>query len=175
MYKVAYIILIGFLLSACSPKSLPVTQSTSQVQNAYPTANQEVASGYPNPEVQPTAILLPTWTPDSSKGIVKGRIMIRGKPMENPDLYLADILFDKNGKEVSARLDRATSPRAISDRNGNFIFLNVPPGRYGLILDEVVQSYILSKPNTDEQIRAQVTAGSTVDLGTLDFPDLPNF
>jgi len=110
-------------------------------------------------------------------GTVTGVLMLQSGgaaiPVTNQQLYLADILKDAAGVERAASYDPASSPRAFTDSDGHFVFYSVKPGRYTLFLDMVVQSFILLKPGSQENIITSVSAGQTTDFGTLLYDALP--
>lgn len=138
-----------------------------------PIINESTLEGYPITEyVPPTA---PTLSPDPALGIVTGQILHQGKPVVGYSVYLANVLVNNQGQETTASLKRSSSPQAVLDINGNFVFNEITPDRYALMLFDGVTSYLLLKPQQadEEAILIDVTAGKQIDLGTLDFIDFP--
>ncbi len=88
-------------------------------------------------------------------------------------LYLAELIKDASGNEMAAGYDRAGSPRTTLQADGSFRFVNVQPGRYSIVMDLVRQAYMLKNPKDQTDLIADVKAGGTADLGTLDFTQLP--
>ncbi len=172
--------LVVMLAAACSasPSVTPVA-TPAPAATAAPagqSAGYPVGSAYPGPgEVLVTEE--PTPTPDPALGQVAGilQLLVAGAPAPVPgqQLYLADLLKDANGVELVASYSQTTSPRAFTDAAGRFVFHNVKPGRYTLFLDTVVQSYILLKPGTQDNIFIEVAAAQTADVGTLTYDALP--
>jgi hypothetical protein len=70
------------------------------------------------------------------------------------------------------RLDRTTPLRTATDEQGNFTFINVPPGEYGLVLDQVIDSYLLLTPE-GESLILTIVSNEQIDLGELNYTDLP--
>lgn len=124
----------------------------------------------PLPTLGPT---LPPPTKAANTGIVEGTLLHYNEPVVNAILYLAGLIKDAQGQDVFASLDRINSPKSLTDDKGNFIFYNIPPGKYGLVLDTVQDSYLLHYPETPQQIIIEVTADSRVSLGELNFQYLP--
>jgi len=86
-------------------------------------------------------------------------------------VYLGEVLL-ANGTPALASLDKQTAPSTLIQPNGRFVFVNVPPGTYSLIVDMVIHTIILRDPATGGDILVDVKEGETIDLGTLTFPDL---
>jgi hypothetical protein len=175
------IAVISASLSVCvgcqSGITPPDTTSILEVdESGYPPPQEEIsdADGYPANEYTPPDSA-PEIEIDSSLGIVFGRILHNGEPVVGYSVYLADLLEDEKGQELVASLKRTSSPQAILDKDGNFVFNNVVPDRYALMFSDGMNSFLLLVPQqeTDEAIIADVSAGEKIDLGTLDYFDFP--
>jgi hypothetical protein len=132
--------------------------------------------GYPGPQTNiASAAATPTF--DSTQSAITGVLLLSAngttRPAVNIPIYLAEALKDVGGIERVASYSPIDSPRSITDAEGRFWFYNVKPGRYGLILDAVIQGFLLSKPGTDESLLIDTTAGQTTDLGNLSYESLP--
>jgi hypothetical protein len=127
--------------------------------------------------VNPLASNTPTETLATGTGRVSGVLQVTAnggaQPAQKVVLYLAETIKDSAGKDSVAALDRVNSPRTETDNQGRFVFKNVPPGNYGLILDVISNSYLLMKPGTQEALLIKVSEGQQVDLGTLLYETLP--
>jgi hypothetical protein len=145
--------------------------------NGYPAPTSEfVQTAYPAGMLQETpSELTPKITQDPNLGAVKGTLMLRGKFVTNVSIYLGALITDDEGRELVAGYDRTSLMRATTDENGDFIVYNVPEGRYGLILDLVTQAYLLDTPDGSQSVLFTVKNGETLDLGTLDYQELPGF
>lgn len=178
MKKLISLFLLLFLCGcgAVSPapdnKNTPPALTTQGSGEGYPVQPLIEDTAYPAPAFQ-TETLGPTVTADATKGLVKGAIYLNGKPVGNAILSLADVLKAENGEEYTA-VERSKSQKTTTQPDGSFSFRNVPPGRYALVYSIVVESYLLYKPGkTDEAILLDVAEGQDVDLGKLDFDELP--
>jgi hypothetical protein len=181
------IYLLGIVIfSSCSPAPpVPFTPTPNPVGEITPEA------GYPYPppavghqppypvETTPAQAAVPTDPQEiveqlqTGLGAVSGTLLINRQPRPAASLYLADVIQDDRGAEMVASYDPANSPRAFTDSSGNFLYVNIPPGRYGLVLDSVIASYLLHYPDRDEPILITITAGEVTDIGDLDYDDLP--
>jgi len=110
-------------------------------------------------------------------GAVKGVLQLKTstgiKPVDHVILYLAEVVRDTEGNERVVSMDRINSPRAYTDTDGYFEFINVPPSKYGLVLDTITNSYLLGHPVTGEDMLFEVKAGEVLDVGALIYDLLP--
>lgn len=172
---------IILLLSACTPDSRsesttttpPLdTESANIVNSSYPYPDQDKLEAYPSSLPESDNNSLPAKiTPDPNLASVKGTLLYNGKPVSGTLLYLSEIIYGSNGKKW-VRFNRLSNNRTSTDKQGNFIFYNIPPGEYGLVLDTIVNSYLLSRPSGSE-IVIELEKGDQINLGVLDYADLP--
>ncbi|MBE0410912.1 MAG: hypothetical protein IBX69_14425 [Anaerolineales bacterium] len=185
------------LLAACSrtqPEEIEPTPTEQQLitdtpQIVSPTATVE--TGYPAPEFPTIPPPYPVGDPSPEPtleiidleavldnltpglGAVTGVLLDNKQPRPNAIIYLADVIPDDEGIERVASYDRSSSPRSNTDSLGRFVFANIPPGRYGLILDTVISAYLLHFPNEDLPLLFTVEADDLEDIGELDYDNLP--
>jgi len=156
-------------ISGCSVNDSELGVPTTN-GNSKPSLNT-YDPGYPiTTAPQPTTI---EQTQDAEMAKVTGTILLNGEPVNYLRLFLADVLQSSDGVEIATSLDRLIAPTALSGEDGEFIFFNVPPGRYGLMLYEGLNSYLLLDPNNGKAILVSVQAGDAIDLGIYKFTDLP--
>jgi hypothetical protein len=138
--------------------------------SAYPVPPITQATSYPPPQggsIVQTSNPVATWTPDSSLGIVTGVLEINNKVSAGQNLYLAPVLKDNTGAEIVASLDRTQDPATISLEGGKFTFINVPPGRYGVIFDIGSMAFLIPDKDGVYSLIITVTATETTDLGIV--------
>jgi hypothetical protein len=174
---ILFLVMCFVFITGCTTAPVAPTPLTDQPANTpegYPLSVQStpLATDYPPPE-QVTSSPEPTWTPAAGLGIVTARILLNGNPVIDVRMYLADIIKNDEGQSISASVDPSASPQAYTDSNGVFTFINVKPGEYSLILNNALESYMIYKPNTQESFIIIVEPDAKVDLGELDYTDLP--
>jgi len=162
------------LLAGCGGTPEPVPADNTQTsppatEPAQPTddGGDAIQSPLPTPQVD-----LP-WDAEPAEGaaIVRGRIEIVQAGVLLGELYLAKAVPTTNPEVELLELDEDNSPRAQLDRStGQFIFVDVEPGKYGLIVWEPMSSGPVPDPETGETLFFEVSAGEVKDLGTLYFP-----
>jgi hypothetical protein len=190
LYRWLIVCFLFLLLSACSNQPVQLgltgTPKATETLSAYPAgaitpgassypASIESAGGYLAPQsTESLPEVVSSVTPDSTKATVTGILFSAGKPVENIPLYLARVLKDSSGKEITLSLDKVKSPSAITDSQGKFVFYNVPLDTYGLILDNGTVAFVLTKPDstTGEQIRVLVMATEPMNIGSLNYANL---
>ncbi len=185
------ILLIGASACASGSSSTPAPTQPPAIQPLHASAYPEpgASSPYPYPNagetsnstpypggsvIEGVATPGPIPAPGKDTGVITGRLLGDGKPAFDAILYLAEVKKDEKGQELMAALSILSSPRAYTDREGRFVFSNVPPGKYGLVLDTVMTEYLLHMPDkAGTELLFVAEAGQTTDLGDLDYKDLP--
>lgn len=193
-----FMILVFALLSGCSRSQEEEITATTPTEHKLMTEEPEVEEteiegpGYPaapiyptvpppypasDPSPDPTSVIIDPQTImenlNPGLGAVTGIILDKKQPRPNAIIYLAEVISDEQGREMVASYDRSSSPRSETDAMGRFVFINIPPGRYGLILDTVVSAYLLHFPNEDLPFLFTVVADELEDIGELDYDNLP--
>lgn len=110
-----------------------------------------------------------SFTPTAS-GAVKGTILTED-PMDQIGLilYLGDVITDSNGM-FGGFLNTETAPVAIyNSTSGEFAFNNVPPGKYSLIIHEVVLGGQAFMDENGSVVIISVEEGLITDIGIISF------
>jgi hypothetical protein len=174
-----FLLFVLILIYGCVPNNNS-TLAPEQMSSSYPVFPTSIPSGYPSPQItseftEPYNHERPTQDP--TLGAVKGVLQLKTstgiKPVDHVILYLAEVVRDTEGNERVVSMDRLNSPRAYTDMNGYFEFFNVPPGKYGLVLDTITNSYLLGHPVSGEDMLFEVRAGEVLDTGVLVYNMLP--
>jgi hypothetical protein len=187
MIFLASLVVVSLALAACQTNnpteptspSLNLTVIAPTLASGYPAPGQNNAA-YPAPlQTEPTKVIEPAVdaTPDPEMGNVSGVLQLlqdgSANPVPGQALYLAKVLVGSDGEERAAAFDQQTAPRAVTDDLGAFRFINVPPGRYGIVMDIVIESFLLNDPNTGLSLLITVNSGEEVEMGELLFTSLP--
>jgi hypothetical protein len=147
-------------LSACAASNTPQPVQAT----ALPAGSQEPAATQVIP------------TPSGDKAVITG-VLLEGteelEPASNAILYLADIVSSTDGRKAAASFDRASSPNTQADAYGRFVFSDVEPGEYALVLDRVYNSFLLHDPDGAGDLLFSAEAGEILDLGSLEYLSLP--
>jgi hypothetical protein len=190
------LVLLSIMLAACNtpasiePTTAPVPATAAPTAGSGYPVGQENAGGYPvaaAPTVDPAypvptealaVTIVPQLTvPAPTSGqvaVVTGKIFRRDKDStENKtfpaDLYLGKILSSTQGEEGLVELDPTTAPRAQVDAQGTFVFIDVPPGKYGLFLNTPGGALLLNQPTDGSALVVDASGGQTIDLGELSY------
>jgi len=163
----ALLMLLGLLVAAC--QSEPQAQATPAVPPAATTvgaANTTATESAPGGLRQ-----IPTASP--GKSVVHGIILSvdTKKPLtevDGVDVFLAGTIYSTDKTQRLASLDKATAPRADPDKNGVFVFADVPPGEYAIAARGPMGEVLAHKQDEpSKDLIFTVTAGQTLDLGQL--------
>jgi hypothetical protein len=155
-------LVMTILVVGCQRKAPPTAQ-------ALPPTNTPQATAIP---VTPTAVFVVS-TPASGKGNVTGLIIRqpRGLPPEpimETKLFLAKLMTDQEGKTVAlAGLDESSAPFCFTTASGQFLFTNVEPGIYALIIRTPLFPALAHDIVTDKDIVPTIVADQIVDLGEI--------
>ncbi len=81
--------------------------------------------------------------PESGKATVTGRILSlkTGKPLANTGMRLAEVV--RQGGQGAFVLDTANSPGTSTDNNGYFVFKDIPPKEYVMVVGDVMATYVI--------------------------------
>lgn len=199
--QIIVIVCLALVLVACSDDEPTPTPTTAPpAPTATPTAAQPTsplnapsdsplptpgtitasteAAGAENVNVIPAAGAPVTPKISATAGAVTGRIFVNDaqgfRPVTKVIVALAEIIKDENGKEIATGYDAANSPRNDIRDDGVFVIDNVPPGRYGIILDSVMTQVMIKEPeNLDNSLLITVEADKVTDLSNLVYASLP--
>lgn len=138
----------------------------------YPISPTEIDNdlAYPLSE-EPLEAPTLTTTQDSSSmsnfgSTITGKLVIQDQKSGFPGIYLAQVLESANGDPVLTSLDKNNAPKASIDTKGNFVFTNVKPGKYALLVDLVTSIFILT--DTDGKYRIfSLEEGQKIDVGNI--------
>jgi hypothetical protein len=154
----------------------------ASADSAYPgAASDETASGYPagsdeqpqeflseppNPEVD---IPAPQGGSGAIGGVLVQEVVGEGFLPFNPfELILAEMVLNNEGQPALVSYDEQ-SLRAETFPTGIFVFTNVPPGTYALIVNTAVSQFSLGMEG-GEDLLITVEPGQAIDLGQVFVP-----
>jgi hypothetical protein len=163
------VVLIGFLaLSGCTTilPSLPITDPQVHLS--------PVALG-PSPVATPPAPVparrneIPT--PNPNLASITGSIAMEGQPQGAfpADLYLGDPT-GSNPIGAFIALDTQSAPKGYIRADGTFIFPNVPPGMYVILVWTPVGAYAVPDPTTGSTWLIEIKGNAHFDSGQIMVP-----
>lgn len=142
--------------------------------------NSPLNSPLTSPLAMPSAIEIET---SATTGAVSGQIIAQTTegdyiPVAGYTMGLATLVPRSDGDgDMAAAYDPSSSPTTKTNESGQFVFNDMEPGRYGLILDAVVNQALLSYPDGADEGRGslliEVEADQHLDLGVLQYDSLP--
>lgn len=176
--SIALILLLNVALSACrgvpdpDPMLSPITAATSPLSEATVAISpaETAATAIPATPVRPEATGA---APSKGYGIVIGAVVetTSDAPPTETVMYLGALVGVQDNFPLIT-VDHQTSPKAIpSTDTGRFVFVDVPPGEYGLVYWTPDGSFLVEDPNQPGiTLILTVQPGVTKDIGTLRVP-----
>jgi hypothetical protein len=157
-------VIIGLLVAACQSDS-QAQATPAAAPSPLPSGATSTAGGTPA-----TPLVIPTAAQD--KGVVHGVLLEidTKEPLSEAkgvDLFLGAVLRSGDNGQSLASLDKLTAPRADPDANGRFVFADVPPGEYALIVRSPISEVVARKQDQDGDVIVTVVAGQAIDLGEV--------
>ncbi len=117
---------------------------------------------------QKSSISIPT--PEIGKSSLMGYIIDNnGMPLKDTTIRLAEVYRENENDERGAYiLDTAFSPGTISDANGFFLFKNIAPNEYVIVVGDIENNNyeIISQENGRPKVW-RVIEGQILDIGKL--------
>lgn len=153
--------------------SVQATQLTPNTTTISPLFQSEISPQMTNSPmtIHPSEPINLDATPQSGKANLRGHIETRETNVLLGELFLAKAVSTSNPEIDLLELDETTAPRAQIDRaTGNFIFINVEPGKYGLIAWEPLNSITISDPKSGGTLFIELMPNQITDIGTLYYP-----
>jgi hypothetical protein len=161
----------------------PTISADLPVDGGYPAGatptpfDYSQEEGYPAPEASsppeelPESLEIPE--PAADSGVVTGQLLTPG-PGGSPyigSLYRAStISSDQEGFPPIVAFSDQTDPLGLQDQTGRFLFSDVAPGTYALVIWTPVASTVIEEPGTNEYMLFEVEAGEVTDLGVIGIP-----
>jgi hypothetical protein len=147
------LVFISYFLSACTSATVVNPSDSSPKNSVVPTPSSDTIA------------------------TVTGVLMVNQQdpmPASRVILVLAEVMESK-GTPVVAGFDRMVAPNTLTDHTGQFIFTDVKPGRYALVLDKITEAMLLNDPTSGGDLLFSVEGGKVTDIGRLIYRDLPIF
>lgn len=184
MVKLAKAFLFAFILMiavvSCSSSTTPQMVTEKPSTPGYPAAGQQTLSSnaYPGPgpgeedrkSFYPPSVSVPK--PKAGLGVITGKVIERGtnEIYLAPTLILGELSFaDNPSAPPLVGFSEQTDPKGIQDQSGKFIFEDIKPGKYAIVVWTPISQTLVS----DEKgatVMIDVTAGKVIDLGDVYVP-----
>ena len=164
MKRQAYILIAVLLFLGCSGGIHGEEQTSSLT-----TAGRDSGAGADSTSSSPENA--------TGSGALTGVLLLKTEdgfqPVADVKLAIGETLSDDEGMERIVAYDPSTAPVTYTDARGRFVFEDLESGRYGLILDIVMSSFLLFQEGTLDAVLFEITDGEMTDLGNLEYSELP--
>jgi hypothetical protein len=170
-------LLIIILLAGCAPAattvSTPTQQASSPVERptagpTSPTEPAEVSEVEPATTAPATTLTVPTPSPDA--GVIVGTIFSTkmNGPLPNMGVYLGEYMYMTPGPDYLVTIRQESSLHTFTDSQGRFVFENVPPGKYPILLWTPFSSHVIPDEKHEKELVVEITAGKVTDLDLIE-------
>jgi len=112
------------------------------------------------------------FTPEPGKAVVSGKLL----DSSSKEPYEASLFLSKNltaeypGYPPVISFSYQTNPRAAQDDEGNFIFKNIDPGSYVIVLYKSTGQDFLKEEDNELPKMYNLKANEIIELGVVYFP-----
>jgi hypothetical protein len=175
MRRQAYILITVLLLLGCRSGGGPADAAQTSPLITTERASATDSTRSDREEAARSTTSSPKTTTGS--GVLTGVLLLRTddglQPVVDVKLAIGETLSDDEDTERVVAYDPSSAPVAYTDSSGRFVFENLQSGRYGLILDIVLSSFLLYQEGTLNAILFDITDGEMTDLGNLEYSELP--
>jgi hypothetical protein len=146
------------MLVACNESN--IFNSDDEVVITQKSNNSQQIEEFPN-------VTFPT--PSPQKGVIIGRLISSTDqlPIKNHLIYLGEYLYLTPGPDYLITLQIRNSDHVSTNEQGIFIFTDVEPAQYPMILWTPGQSLVVPEKDSQNELLVDVQAGKTTDLGDL--------
>ncbi len=137
--------LIGCLLASCSLIGLTSKQSNALIPKITLTPSMTALVGQVN----------------STAGGGK-------KPLSDTVVRLAEVYWNAAKTDGAYVVDGARSPSAITNKDGQFSFVNIKPGDYAIVVGDLIGYNVVIKQDNGKAKIYTCVSGQILDVGELD-------
>lgn len=184
MVKFAKAFLFAFIVMvaavSCTSSTSPQPNTEKQPMPGYPATGQQLVStsAYPAPvseekdpkSLYPQSVNVPEPKPDL--GVITGKVIERGtkEVYLAPTLILGELTFaDNPDAPPLVGFSEKTDPKGIQDQSGKFIFQDIKPGKYSIVVWTPMSQTLVSDADGNT-LFVTVEAGKVTDLGNVFVP-----
>jgi len=142
-----FVILLSLLRCAPGPQISPLKSSMQSVSTLIPQQIPQPAPG---------------------TGVIVGMLKLEhtNQPMVGIELYLAQHIGATQDTPIY-KLDPNSAPHAITGYDGRFVFKDIPPGRYAIVVWNPFNSFLVRNPATGSELVIEVGPDQVYDVGIL--------
>ncbi|MEM4234887.1 MAG: carboxypeptidase-like regulatory domain-containing protein [Candidatus Methanomethylicaceae archaeon] len=147
------------LLLACG---IILTSLVSCKENSTPSLTPSILP------TQPRESYTPIPKPEMGTSIILGVLKVEhtNQPMSGVELFLANHIGSTTDTPLY-NLEPDSAPHAIVDSRGQFVFKNVKPGRYTIVVWNPFNSFLLRDPQTGFEFVIEVQPDQVYNIGTF--------
>lgn len=153
--------------AATEPPAEGYPGPAAQAATAYPAPGGQAPTEAPPPGRQPEPVPMPSGGMAVVHGVLHN--VANDQPIyDGVTVYLSKVVGTDTADMDMVSLDRGNDPSIVPDVEGGFAFGDVPPGRYGIVVQGPLNQYLTRySEDTSKDVIFTVEAGQTLDLGKI--------
>jgi hypothetical protein len=181
-HLIIFLLLLVVLVSCNNQDNLLIQVDGYPIEGILsnePSSLYEISESYPiedswleQEDFYVSEIVIPS--PLKDLGVVHGSLVTldANLPYLAPSLYLGQVHRpdDSENALIISSISIEEDPIAVQAVNGDFIFINIPPGEYGLFIWTPMSVFLVEDAKTGEPVFITVETDEIVDIGTIFVP-----
>jgi len=88
------------------------------------------------------------------------------EPLADTKILLANVIRSEDGTPIVAVANEETSPMVVTGKDGSFVFINITPGTYGIVVVTPIGLFLI-QDKEGKDFLFTVEPSMTLDLGEI--------
>jgi hypothetical protein len=168
LLRLTAIVVVTAALAGCSGAALPIDSPIPTASPIETPVSPSAVEPAGTPVAQMTVVVPTPPTPQTGKGVIYGQLFLEGVelPMLGVELYLGDHIGVQDDVPLYG-LDPESAQHTLVVDGGYFVFDDVPPGRYVLVVWNAASPRLARNPDTGVPLDLTMEPDQVINVGVL--------